>query len=265
MAAARSGSGDPALSSAQPRPGTGSRSRPKWLGGALAVNAGYVDAAGYVALVRLFTAHQSGNTAGLGAALGSGTWPDIWRRGVAILAFTLGVAVGTAMVEINNRSRPNRSAAILASAELLLLGVALAVGEAESVGGVLHASHPLPYAIAAVALAGAMGLQTVSLRRIGGRNVRTTFVTGIVTNIAESLVVAWSRRRGPERTEMLAFSRLLSSIWIVYLAGAVAGAVAERTWSFAALGVAMALTAAIALRDVRSPYQPDLPAQGISE
>lgn len=242
-----------------------SRSGPAgaWLGRALAATAGYVDAAGYVGLVQLFTAHQSGNTAGLGAALGTGSWPDVWRRGLAILAFTLGVAVGTAMVEVSNRRRGARSAALLAGAELLLLGIALAVGEAESAGGVLHAGQPLPYAVVATALAGAMGVQTVSLRRIGGRNVRTTFVTGVLTNIAESAVAAWWGRGGGPK--MSAFSRLLASIWIMYLAGAVLGAALERTWSFAALGLAMAMTAAIAVYDARSPYQPDLPAQGISE
>jgi uncharacterized membrane protein YoaK (UPF0700 family) len=230
------------------------------LGRTLAANAGYVDAAGYVGLVRLFTAHQSGNTVGLGAALGTGSWPDVWRRGVALLAFTFGVAVGTALVEINNRNRPNRSAAVLAAAELVLLGVALAVGEAESMGGVLRPGQQGPYIVAAMALAGAMGVQTVSLRRIGNRNIRTTFITGVMVNVAENFVAAWYQPTDGRRRKMLDFSGMLTSIWVMYLAGAVAGAALEIRWSFAALGVAMAVTAFIAVYDIRSPYRPDLPA-----
>lgn len=238
---------------------------PVWLARALAANAGFVDGAGYVALVRLFTAHQSGNSVGLGVAIGAGNWTDIWRRGSAIGAFAVGVAVGTALVEMERHRSGRRSAALLAGLELILLAVALAVGQATSAGHVLPASHTGPYAVLAISLAAAMGVQTVSLRRVGGRTVRTTFVTGVVTNVAESLVIAWNRPRGQRRREMLSFSKLLSSIWLMYLAGGVAGAAAERSWSFAAFAVPMAVTAAIAMYDMRAPYQPDLPAQGASE
>lgn len=231
----------------------------------LAATAGYVDAAGYVALVHLFTAHQSGNTAGLGAALASGSWTDTWRRITAIGAFTLGVGLGTAMVEVNNRHRPNRSAAILAAAELGLLALALGLGQAASTHGVLRPADGPSYAVVAAALAGAMGLQTVSLRRVGGRTVRTTFVTGVITNLTESFVVAWADRDRRRRRRTWSFSTLLGSVWVMYLAGAVAGAGLERAWSFAALSLPMAATAIVAVWDLRAPYRPDLPAPASSE
>lgn len=236
-----------------------------WLARALAANAGFVDGAGYVALVRLFTAHQSGNSVGLGVAIGAGDWTDIWRRGLAIGAFAIGVGAGTALVEMERHRHGHRSAALLAGLEVMLLAVALVVGQVASAGHVLSASRTGPYAVLAISLAAAMGVQTVSLRRVGGRTVRTTFVTGVVTNIAENLVVAWNRPPGRRRREMLSFSKLLSSIWLMYLAGGVVGAAAERGWSFAAFALPMAVTAGIAVYDVRAPYQPDLPAQGASE
>ncbi len=233
-----------------------------YLSWVLAANAGFVDAAGYVALVRLFTAHQSGNTAGLGVALGAGDWTDAWRRGVSILAFVVGVGVGTALVEINNRRRPRRSAAALAAVQMLVLGLALAVGEDVSVHGRLDPAQTGAYVAAAAALAGAMGLQTVGLRRIGGRSVRTTFVTGLLTNAAENFVVGLGTRREGGRRRLLSASALLGSVWVFYLAGGVAGGVAQAAWSFAALGVPLAVTAGVAALDLKAPYLPDLPAPG---
>lgn len=233
----------------------------------LALNAGFVDAAGYVALVRLFTAHQSGNSVGLGVALGAGDWTEAWRRTTAIGAFFVGVALGTALVEIHNRRRPARSAASLAIAQIVALGLALGVGEQAAIGGRLVPAQTASYAVAAAALAGSMGLQTVSLRRVAGRTVRTTFVTGMITNIAETLVIACTRERREKarrsRRARFGYPAVLSSVWIVYLGGGVAGATAERAWSFAALSVPLAITAAVAAWDLHVPYQPDMPAPGV--
>ncbi|MGH9082479.1 MAG: YoaK family protein [Acidimicrobiales bacterium] len=230
----------------------------------LAATAGYVDGVGYVALLRLFTAHQSGNSAGLGVALSGGDWTTAWRRGTAIGAYVMGVALGTYLVERCRRSRPRWSGTVVAIAELAALGVALGVGQAAAVGGTITSANSGPYAAAAAALAGGMGLQSVILRRVHRRTVRTTFVTGILTNMAETFVVALSTRRS-HRRRLLRFSGLLGSIWLTYLAGAVAGGAAEREWSFAALVVPIAAIVVVAAWLRWSGYEPSLPSRGLTD
>lgn len=231
----------------------------------LAATGGFVDAVGYIALFHLFTAHESGNSAGLGVALSGGDWTTAWRRGTAIGAYVIGVGVGTALVEQCRRRRPRWSGTVLAVAEVSALAVALGIGQAVAPGGVLLPADSGPYAAVAALLSGAMALQAVMLRRVRGRMVRTTFVTGILTNMAETFVVAWHTAGSAHRRHLLRFSRLLGSVWTAYLAGAVAGAGAERAWSFDALAVPLAAVAAVGAWYARVGYEPSLPNEGLPD
>ncbi len=231
----------------------------------LAAVGGYVDAVGFVALFQLFIAHQSGNSAGLGVALGAGTWSAAWPRGVAIGAYLVGIALGTLLVEVARWRGARSTGVVVAAAELAALGAAFGVGAATS-----HASHispaaTVPYATAAACLAGAMGLQTVMLRRVGRRTVRTTFVTGVLTDFAETFVVSWFRRDRLERWRLVRLSGLLGSVWLLYLGGAVAGGVAQRNWSFESLAVPIALVTGVSVWEFRAGYGPSLPEEPLGE
>ncbi|HLH47194.1 MAG TPA: YoaK family protein [Acidimicrobiales bacterium] len=237
----------------------------EWVARFLAVIGGFVDALGYVALFRLFTAHQSGNSVGLGVALGAGDWTEAWRRGVAIGAYVAGTALGTVVVELGHRRWPRLTGLAVLGAELVALGAALAVGEVAARSGVIAPADTASYATVAALLAGAMGLQTVVLRRVGRQTIRTTFVTGVLTNLAETFVVACFRRRRQDGAGRFSYSGLLGSIWLLYLGGAVAGGVAERSWSFAALGLPMAGLTIVAAWAARTGYRPTLPDAGPAE
>lgn len=231
----------------------------------LAVVGGYVDGVGYVALYRLFTAHESGNSAGLGVALAEADWTDVWRRGLSIVGFVVGVALGTLIVELGRRADIPSTGALVGAAEIAALGAAMGVGElAAHAGKILPADTP-PYAVAAACLAAGMGLQTVALRRVGQRTVRTTFVTGVLTNMAETFVAAWFRPDRTARRRALAFAGLLGSIWVLYLGGAVAGAAAELAWSFAALAIPVAVVAGVTAWQWRARHDPSVADQGLFE
>lgn len=220
----------------------------------LSATAGYVDAVGYIALAHLFTAHQSGNTAGLGVALSGGDWTEAWHRFTAIGAFVVGVAAGTMIVELERRGRFRFAALVLAATEIAALGGAFATGQIVGPGSVA------PYAAVGAAMAGAMGVQTVALRRVGRRSIRTTFVTGVLTVFAETAVAACFSNLREYRSTNVAASRLQAAVWAVYLAGGVTGGLADRSWSFAALAVPIAVVAAVAVRDFRYPYTPQMPS-----
>lgn len=227
----------------------------------LAASAGWVDAAGYVALFRLFTAHQSGNTSGFAVAIAGGDWAMAWRRGLSIGTYLFGVGLGALLVEQCRRRWPQWSGTVVSVAELVALAAALGIGELATGARALAPADTAPYAAAVASLAGAMGLQGVNLRQVRGRTVRTTFVTGMFINMMETFVAAWHTGRGDERHALLGIAGLLGSVSLAFFAGAVAGAAAERSWGFAALGVPIAVVAAIAVWELRIGFEPSLPDQ----
>lgn len=225
----------------------------------LTLVAGYVDAVGFVTLVHLFTAHQSGNSDGLGVALSGGDWTTAWRRASAIGAFLVGVALGTVIVEHYRRRRPGRAGAAVSTVELVALSASLCVGLVAAPAGRILPADSGPYAAVASLLACAMGLQNTMLRRAGARNVWTTFITGVLTNMAEAFVVALYVPRGVRRARLRRTGSFFGSIVVLYLLGAIAGAAAARAWGFGALGAPVALVGAVVVWELRVGYEPTLP------
>ncbi len=117
------------------------------------------------------------------------------------------------------------------------------LGRGDGVAALIRAAGTLRFESAAFYLlallaVSAIGLQTAVLRDVAGAPVRTTFVTGMLTHLAED-TVAWLRARGASDTATVDAARtrvgLHGGIWGTYLAGAVADGFAERHWHFWAL------------------------------
>ena len=169
----------------------------------LAVVGGYVDAVGFLTLAGLFVAHMSGNTIRLGVFVGDGDWSLAAQRLVPIIVFTIGVMGGIALVEaLRRRSAPAPAARVLAVEALLLLAFML-VGRAV-LDGASATGGSWDYYLLAILAVLAMGWQNAALRRVAGVPLHTTFVTGILTHLAEETVngvYAWRdlRRAGGAR------------------------------------------------------------------
>jgi uncharacterized membrane protein YoaK (UPF0700 family) len=191
--------------------------------------AGAVNASGFLA-VGTYTSHISGQVARVGDELAQG------HRGQAVGALTLvglflaGAIAATAMIEWAKRLAKARYVApLLVQAGLLAIfafgaGFRLESGESLPLTGVLCV---------------AMGLQNALVTKISGAVVRTTHMTGIVTDIGIEIVRLWmwwttglkkrSARehvlivgvllRGPEWKKL----RLHVSILLSFTLGAVAG------------------------------------------
>jgi uncharacterized membrane protein YoaK (UPF0700 family) len=146
----------------------------------LAAVAGYVDAVGFTRLFGVFPANQSGNAVLLGIAIGDGRGGEAWRPALAITSFVVGVLLAGVLA---GRVPARQRAALLIAVETVLLGVLAAVaGNISDVafGGAREAAM---LAIASVA----MGVQTDAIRRAGGISVVTTYQTGAIARIAESV------------------------------------------------------------------------------
>lgn len=232
-----------------------------WIALLLASVAGFVDSAGYIILNGLFTAHMSGNTARLGVFLGRGGIAAGIPLAAAVVLFVFGIALGTVVSELATRRGIQSIAAVVLGLQAILLAAFMVYGGVSASHELW--SHPLRgfYVLAALAII-SIGLQACALRQIAGRTVRTTYISGVLTNLAQELVnyLCWlhdgshraersylgevlglgSRQESRERT------LLLTGIWGSYLVGAISGACTEQrlgSWAFAfpivALGLAI--------------------------
>ena len=187
----------------------------------LAVSAGCVDAVGFLLLFGIFTAHLSGDTTHLAVDLGSGDFGHDALACLAVLVvFVAGVVVGVAIMAANAKRRRG----LLAVEIALLVGLMVTGAVAIDSDGLSNGSAV--FYVLVVLAAVSMGLQTAYLRRESGASVHTTFITGMLTALAED-TVTWYR----DRSDVAARRRVAihGGIWIGYLAGGVAGA--ASCWS----------------------------------
>lgn len=198
---------------------------------------GIVDVISYIGLQRVFTANMTGNSALLAIAVAKGSLGASARSGTALLAYCFGAAIGTlTRVPAKEREWLARVAAPVSIEALVLLAL--------TIGWLAAGASPRGWAvyplIAAAAIA--MGIQSAANRPSGFKAVSTTYMTGIITRGVEAAVARWRPAVGEPDED----AGLRARVWLVYLAGAVAGAFAALHIHGWAAGIAAALVAVIA-------------------
>jgi uncharacterized membrane protein YoaK (UPF0700 family) len=150
----------------------------------LASVAGAVNAMGFVAL-GAHASHMSGNMATLGESLAQGHWAAARLPAQLMGLFVAGAFSATALLDASRHRAKGRhvSALLLEAAVLAGVGVGMARGTGPGARELLWG------------LAFAMGLQNALVTRLSGAVVRTTHVTGLLTDIGIQLVqmLAWVR------------------------------------------------------------------------
>src|SRR5579884_3747608 len=198
----------------------------------LAAVAGFLDVVGYLTLAKLFTAHMTGNTSKLGVSLGHGTLGAALPLAVAPPLFAAGIAAGTLLVDARRRSSP----LVL---QAMLVATFMAIGVSARRHGETFAS-PYPYYVLEACATVALGLQTAALTDIGGTTIRTSYVSGVLTNLTQGAVRRLRRR---DTDKPLA---LLSTILLAYLSGATAAAFTLHELGLWCLGFPLAVLLALA-------------------
>ena len=141
------------------------------LGGAfLASIAGAVNMIGLLGLAQAFLSHATGNVTRTALGLSRGQPNAILAAGLPLLAFFAGTIL-SGSVTGNERFSPTRRYGILMMVESVFLVAATAL---------FRDQHLLTGELAAAL---AMGLQNGMVNRVGEHVVRTTHVTGIVTDL----------------------------------------------------------------------------------
>lgn len=145
--------------------------------------------AGYTNIVALLacghvTSHVSGTTSDLGRGLASGGWGLAWFSLFLLGTFLVGAVVSGLATEIGRRKGWESIYVMPMALEAALLG-------AFAVGLELHEQArpgPGPALYAMIGLASAaMGLQNATITRISSGVVRTTHVTGVLTDLGLEL------------------------------------------------------------------------------
>lgn len=242
--------------------------------------AGLVDAIGYLTLFHLFTAHMSGNSVATGVALGQGGWAMALRRATPIPLFVVGVMLGAALVEAAAR-RGLRSTLSVALAPVVALLVAfMTLGTVLLRDTTVRPDTTWQFYLLVALPTLAMGCQNAALRRVGGRYVRITYVTGMLTNLAEQAVVFlyWlrdrTRGRGIRRLALalrlaprrpaFVHGALYGGIWLGYILGAIVGGVSDMRWALRALLIPLCSLALVIALDLVRPAHAAKPDEALS-
>ena len=200
------------------------------LGCALALNAGAVNAGAYVAVQR-YTSHMTGIVSTMADGLASGAF-DVALGGLAaLLSFMGGAACSALMVNYARRRHLHAEYAgplMLEAALLLVFGV---------LGSRLAHLHALFVPATVMLLSFIMGLQNALMTKLSHAEIRTTHVTGIVTDLGIELgrMAYWNRSERGDAARVMADRvrlRLLASLLGCFFLGGVLGAVGFARYGY---------------------------------
>lgn len=200
------------------------------LGMVLAFVAGAVNAGGFLA-VGQYTSHMSGIFSSLADNVVLGAFGLVVAGLGGLLAFVAGAACSAILINWGRRrNRPDFYARPLLLEAALLLGFGL-------LGGLAHGATGFT-PLAVLMLCFIMGLQNATVTKISGARIRTTHVTGMITDMGIELgkLVYWNRdQTNPQAFRVRADRpklRLLGLLLGSFFAGGVFGAFGFHRWGF---------------------------------
>jgi uncharacterized membrane protein YoaK (UPF0700 family) len=196
----------------------------------LAFNAGAVNAGGFL-VVSMYTSHMTGFASMLADNLILGDMALVLGALGALLAFTTGAAVTAVMVNWA-RQRHVRSEYAL---PLLLVAVLLLIFGL--LGATLNRQTPFAVPLTVLVLSFTMGLQNALVSKISSSQIRTTHMTGIITDIGIELgkMFYWNRTESPMASRVRANRiklKLFSTLLTAFIVGGLVGAAGFRYAGF---------------------------------
>ena len=192
------------------------------LGGLLAFNAGAINAGGFL-VVGMYTSHMTGFASLLADNMVLGNMTLVLGAVGALLAFTAGAAVTAMLVNWarQNHLRSEYALPLLVEAVLMLLFGLL--------GATLNRQTPFAVPLTVLVLAFTMGLQNALVSKISSSQIRTTHMTGVITDLGIELgkMFYWNRTASPLESRVRANRiklRLFGTLLAMFIAGGVVGA-----------------------------------------
>ncbi len=223
------------------------------LGFTLAFVAGAINAGGFLA-VKQYTSHMTGIVSSMADSLALGEYAIVLTGLGGLLSFLMGAASSAVMVNYARRHRLHSEYAmpLLAEAALLicfgLLGARLANIEG------------LFVPVTVMLLCYIMGLQNAMISKLSNAEIRTTHVTGVVTDIGIELgkLFYWNRQSSETHPHVIANRsrlRTLASLVGCFFVGGIIGALGFKNLGYLSavvLALLLMLLAAVpAIDDMR--------------
>ncbi|MDB6090190.1 MAG: rane protein [Gammaproteobacteria bacterium] len=191
------------------------------LAGALGLNAGYVDAAGYLALKGLFTSHVTGNFVTLGAALVLGTSGALAK--LLALPVFCAVIVVTRLVALRLEARGLRVLRTMLILQTALLAVAALVAARFGPFGNVNGAPALTVGLTLVS---AMAIVNAAQRIHLSKSPPLTIMTGNTTQIMIDLADWLAHQHAQLAPEVRTRIRRMSASVLVFATGCAGGALA---------------------------------------
>jgi uncharacterized membrane protein YoaK (UPF0700 family) len=216
------------------------------LAGYLAFVGGFVNSVGFV-LIGTFTSHVTGNVGRAANAFASGQGASGLAAATMIVTFFAGAFLASVLVESSILGHTSRAYAVALGVEALLLGGFAVWSRFPGSAG------PRLQDVQALLLCGAMGMQNSLVTRLSGAVVRTTHLTGVVTDLGIE-AARWFRHwrsvvsrklhiklvAGDNLVErpLVPKALLLLTIACAFVLGAALGSVLVVRWMHATMGLA---------------------------
>ncbi|NDK38739.1 DUF1275 domain-containing protein [Pseudoxanthomonas gei] len=198
-----------------------------WVGaGSLAFVAGIVNVVGYLGFEHQAITHLTGTTSLLGAAIVERDLRAIGRLLGVVLAFIAG-AVASGLIIQDSTLQLGRRYGVVLAIEALLLAAAVPLFERQLIAGALLA-------------AAACGLQNAMASTYSGSLIRTSHVTGLVTDIG--IAMGHALRGMPVARRRLALCVLVTTS---FLCGGIAGALLYSRFGYSTLYFPALLTGSV--------------------
>jgi len=193
------------------------------LGYVLCFVAGAVNAGGFLA-VQQYTSHMTGIISSMADDLVLGSYDLVLSGLGAVISFLMGAMCSAIMVNFSRRRRMNSEFALpllLEASSLLCFGI---------LGSSLEKIDGLFVPLTVMLLCFIMGLQNALITKISKAEIRTTHLTGIVTDIGIELgkLFYWNSRRFQHHPKIDANRerlKLLMLLVFFFFVGGVSGAV----------------------------------------
>jgi uncharacterized membrane protein YoaK (UPF0700 family) len=233
---------------------TRTRRSNRQLGGVLAFVAGAVNAGGFLAVQR-YTSHMTGIVSGIADDLVLGQMALAMAGASSLLAFLLGAAVTALLVNWGRRRRLHGEFALPLMLEAVLLLVFGLLGA--NLDRVVDVFVPSTVLL----LCFLMGLQNAIVTKISQAEVRTTHMTGVITDLGIELgrLVYWNRSPHANEQHYVRANRdkmaIHAGILTLFFVGGLVGALSFKRLGFGATipiaALLMILAAPPVLMDLR--------------
>ncbi len=201
----------------------------------LALNAGFINAIALLSLFNLAASHVTGSVSNLGIAVASGDLAQVQILALVIVSYFAGNIVAGFLVKHEELQPGHRYVSALLAEAMLIVAAILFFN--------------LERQLANYVLATACGLQNGLATRYSSATVRTSHMTGIVTDLG---ILLGQRLRG--KSVGLWRAQLLSALFAGFLAGGILAGIAFQFWGYQALWISAIGTAAAGLS--HSSYRP---------